>query len=212
MEFSISGLESRALRSSSLARLPAGSGLTRSRSVRPTSSSTVRTPSFAIYSRSSWAIKRIKFITYSGLPLNRLRSSGFWVQMPMGQVSRLQTRIITQPMATSGPVPKPNSSAPSMAAMATSRPLISLLSASMRTRLRRPFKIRLWCASAMPSSQGRPALWMELRGAAPVPPSKPEIKMTSAPALATPAAMVPTPASLTSLTLMAALRLEHFRS
>ena len=38
--------------------------------------------------------------------------------------------------------------------------------------------------------------------AAPVPPSKPEIRITSAPALATPAAMVPTPASLTSLTLM----------
>jgi len=32
------------------------------------------------------------------------------------------------------------------------------------------------------------------------------------PALATPAAIVPTPASLTSLTLMAALRLEHFKS
>ena len=26
---------------------------------------------------------------YSGLPLKFLRSSGFWVQMPMGQVSRL---------------------------------------------------------------------------------------------------------------------------
>ena len=36
---------------------------------------------------------------YSGLPLKFLRSSGFWVQMPMGQVSRLQTRIITQPIA-----------------------------------------------------------------------------------------------------------------
>ena len=172
----------------------------------------VRTPSFAMYSRRSSAIKRMKFMMYSGLPLKRLRSSGFWVQMPMGQVSRLQTRIMTQPMATSGPVPKPNSSAPSSAAMATSRPLISLLSASMRTRLRRPFMIRHWCASAMPSSHGRPALWMELRGAAPVPPSKPEIRMTSAPAFATPAAIVPTPASLTSLTLMAALRLEHFKS
>ena len=61
----------------------------------------------------------------------------------MGQVSRLQTRIMTQPMATSGPVPKPNSSAPSRAAMATSRPLISLLSASECGRwLRRPFMIR----------------------------------------------------------------------
>ena len=155
----------------------------------------------------------MKFITYSGLPMNFFLSSGFWVQIPMGQVSRLHTRIITQPMATSGPVPKPNSSAPSMAAMATSRPLMSLLSDSMRTRERRPFMMRHWCASAMPSSQGSPALWMEeLMDAAPVPPSNPEIRMTSAPALATPAAMVPTPASLTSLTLMAALRLAHFRS
>ena len=38
-----------------------------------------------------------KFTTNSGLPLNRLRSSGFWVATPTGQVSRWQTRIITQP-------------------------------------------------------------------------------------------------------------------
>lgn len=67
-------------------------------------------------------------------------------------------------------------------------------------------------ASATPSSQGRPAPWMELRGAAPVPPSWPEISTTWAPALATPAAMVPTPASLTSFTLMRARRLAFFRS
>ena len=53
---------------------------------------------------------------------------------------------------------------------------------------------------------------MELRGAAPVPPSWPEISTTWAPALATPAAMVPTPASLTSFTLMRARRLAFFRS
>ena len=40
------------------------------------------------------AIKRIKFSTYSGLPRNLLRSSGFWVATPTGQVSRLHTRII----------------------------------------------------------------------------------------------------------------------
>ena len=108
---------------------------------------------------------------YSGLPLNRLRSSGFWVQMPMGQVSRLQTRIITQPSHISREVPKPNSSAPSIQLMATSRPESSLESLSMRTRLRRPFRIRVWWVSAMPSSQGRPAFLMEVRGAAPVPPS-----------------------------------------
>ena len=108
---------------------------------------------------------------YSGLPLKFLRSSGFWVQMPMGQVSRLHTRIITQPSAISRVVPKPNSSAPSIQLMATSRPDSSLESLSMRTRVRRPFRIRVWWVSAMPSSQGRPACLMEVRGAAPVPPS-----------------------------------------
>ena len=157
-------------RSSSFSR-SVRSPRTFSKSLRPTSSSMVRTPSLAMYSRSSSAMKRIKFITYSGLPAKRFRSSGFWVAIPAGQVSRLQTRIITQPMVTSGAVAKPNSSAPSIAAIATSRPVISLPSVSIRTLLRSPFKIRVWCVSESPSSQGRPALWMELLGAAPVPPS-----------------------------------------
>ena len=115
-------------------------------------------------------------------------------------------------MVTRGAVAKPNSSAPSIQAMATSRPVISLPSVSSTTRERRPLAIRVWWASARPSSQGRPALWMEVRGAAPVPPSWPEISTTWAPALATPAAMVPTPASLTSFTQMRAWRLAFFRS
>ena len=53
---------------------------------------------------------------------------------------------------------------------------------------------------------------MEDSGEAPVPPSWPEIKTTSACALATPAAIVPTPTSATSFTLMRALRLEFFKS
>ena len=55
--------------------------------------------------------------------MNRLRSSGFCVATPTGQVSRWQTRIITQPETTSGAVAKPNSSAPSSAATTTSRPV-----------------------------------------------------------------------------------------
>ena len=143
----------------------------RIRSVRPTSSSTVLTPILAISSRSSSATKRMKFSTYSGLPEKRFLSSGFWVATPIGQVSRLHTRIITQPRQTSGAVAKPNSSAPRMQAMATSRPLISLPSVSMRTRVRRPLRISVWWVSATPSSHGRPASWMEVLGAAPVPPS-----------------------------------------
>ena len=157
-------------------------------------------------------MNRIKFSTYSGLPRKRLRSSGFCVATPTGQVSRLQTRIITQPIVTRGAVANPNSSAPRRAAMATSRPLISFPSVSIRTRFRRPFLRRVWCVSASPSSQGRPALWMELLGAAPVPPSYPEIRTVWAPALATPAATVPTPDSDTSFTEISAYLLAFFRS
>ena len=38
-----------------------------------------------------------KFTTNSGLPVKRLRSSGFCVATPTGQVSRWQTRIMMQP-------------------------------------------------------------------------------------------------------------------
>ena len=100
----------------------------------------------------------IKLTTYSGLPLKRFLSSGFCVATPTGHVSKLQTLIITQPIVTRGAVANPNSSAPSIAAIATSRPLISLPSVSTITLLRSPFAINVWCASASPSSQGSPAL------------------------------------------------------
>ena len=122
--------------------VPAGTlSFTLNKSVLPTNSSTVLTPSSAIYSRSSCAINRIKLMTYSGLPLKFLRSSGFCVATPTGQVSKLHTRIITQPIVTNGAVAKPNSSAPNIAAIATSLPSISLPSVSMTTLERRPFNI-----------------------------------------------------------------------
>ena len=86
---------------------------TSSRSVRPISSSTVRMPSEAMISRSSSATKKQKFTTCSGWPLKRLRSSGSCVAMPTGQVFRWQARIMMQPVAISGAVEKPTSSAPS---------------------------------------------------------------------------------------------------
>ena len=147
------------------------SSRTFNKSVRPINSSSCLTPSFAISSRTSSAIKHMKFSTYSGFPLNRFLSSGFWVATPTGQVSRLHTRIITHPIVTSGAVAKPYSSAPSNAATITSRPVISLPSVSITTFERSPFIISVWCVSARPSSQGSPALWIELAGAAPVPPS-----------------------------------------
>jgi hypothetical protein len=53
---------------------------------------------------------------------------------------------------------------------------------------------------------------MESRGADPVPPFAPEIKILSAPPFATPVAIVPTPASLTSLTETLASGFAFFRS
>ena len=117
-----------------------------------------------------------------------------------------------QPTATSGAVAKPNSSAPNNAAMATSRPVFSCPSVSTTMRERRLLMTSVWCVSARPSSHGRPACISEVSGDAPVPPSAPEISTTSACALATPAAIVPTPTSATSFTLMRASRFAFLRS
>ena len=117
-----------------------------------------------------------------------------------------------QPSATSGAVAKPNSSAPSSAAITTSRPVLSWPSVSTTMRLRRSLSTSTWCVSARPSSQGMPACLMLVSGEAPVPPSWPLISTTSACALATPAAMVPTPTSATSFTLMRACWLAFLRS
>ncbi len=153
-----------------------------------------------------------KFSTNSGCPLNRLRSSGFWVAIPTGQVSRWQTRIMMQPDTTRGAVAKPNSSAPSSAAMITSRPVFSWPSTCTTMRSRSPLRMRVCCVSARPSSHGMPACLIEVSGLAPVPPSWPEMSTTSDLALATPAATVPTPTSATSFTCTRALGFADLRS
>ena len=63
----------------------------------------------------------------------------------------------------------------------------------IRTRLRKSLSSKVWCVSATPSSQGKPACFSDDSGEAPGPPSWPEMRMTSARALATPAGVVPTP-------------------
>ena len=90
-------------------------------------------------SRISIAMKRMKLTTCSGLPANFSRSCGSCVATPTGQVFRWQTRIMMQPVATSGAVAKPNSSAPSSAATTTSRPVFNWPSVSTAMRLRRLF-------------------------------------------------------------------------
>ncbi len=166
----------------------------------------------ARYSRTWPAMNSMKFTTFSGRPANRRRSSGFWVATPTGQVSLWQARISTQPTLTSGAVAKPNSSAPSSAAMMTSLPVFSWPSTWTTTRSRRPFLSSVCWVSARPSSHGAPACLMLVSGDAPVPPSCPEISTTSECALATPAAIVPTPTSATSLTLTLAAGLAFLRS
>jgi hypothetical protein len=87
-------------------------------------------------------------------PVNLARSTGSCVAMPTGQVFRWHLRIMMQPMVTSGAVAKPNSSAPSSAAITTSRPVCSLPSVCTRMRPRRSFSTSTCCVSARPSSQG----------------------------------------------------------
>ena len=116
-------------------------------------------------------MKKKKLMTCSGCPVNFARSAGSCVAMPTGQVFRWHLRIMMQPIATSGAVEKPNSSAPSSAAIATSRPVCSLPSVCTRMRLRRSFITSTCCVSARPSSHGMPACLIEVSGEAPVPPS-----------------------------------------
>jgi hypothetical protein len=117
-----------------------------------------------------------------------------------------------QPVAISGAVEKPISSAPSSAAITTSRPVLSWPSVWTVMRERRSLSSSVCCVSARPISHGTPALTIELSGEAPVPPSWPEISTWSALALATPAATVPTPTSATSFTETDALGFEQRRS
>ena len=83
--------------------------------------------------------------------------------MPTGHVFRWQARIMMQPVAISGAVEKPNSSAPSIAAIATSRPVFSWPSVWTVMRERRSLRSSVCCVSARPISHGTPAAWIELQ-------------------------------------------------
>mmetsp|Transcript_18019 Transcript_18019/g.62359 ORF Transcript_18019/g.62359 Transcript_18019/m.62359 type:complete len:367 (+) Transcript_18019:577-1677(+) len=169
-------------------------------------------PNDANVARISSANRKKKLMTCSGWPSNFARSSGSCVAMPTGHVLRWHLRIMMQPRAMSGPVEKAYSSAPSAAATQTSRAVLSWPSVWSRMRSRKSLSTSVCCASAMPSSQGRPAHLMPVQAAAPVPPSPPEMTMWSALALATPAAMTPTPTSDTSFTDTSPSGLAHLRS
>ena len=162
--------------------------------------------------RASSATKKRKSTTCSGWPRKRRRSSGSCVAIPTGHVFRWQARIITQPLAISGAVAKPISSAPRRPATTTSRPVFSCPSVCTQIRERRSFSTSVCCVSARPISHGTPAKRIDESGDAPVPPSCPEISTWSAFAFATPAATVPTPTSATSFTEIRAAGFAQRRS
>ena len=116
---------------------------------------------------------------------------------------------MSQPIATSAAVPNANSSAPSSAATSRSRPVCSPPSVRSATRSRRSLRSRTWWTSARPSSHGAPTCLIDDSGDAPVPPAWPDRWMYDAPALATPAAIVPTPRLATSLTPIRARRVDR---
>ena len=124
--------------------------------------------------RTSSAIAVKYATTCSGVPLNFARSSGRWVAMPVGQLFKWHWRAMAQPIATRAAVPKPYASAPSKAAITTSRPVLSPPSTRTSMRCRSPFSINSACVSASPSSHGEPACLIEDSGEAPVPPLWPE--------------------------------------
>ena len=157
-------------------------------------------------------MKLIRLMTFSGVPSNLARSAGSWLQMPTGQVLLWHWRTMMQPIATSPRVPMPYSSAPRIAAMTMSRPVFSPPSVRSLTRWRRPLSVSTWLTSDSPISHGVPAYLIDDCGLAAVPPTWPLTRMTSACALATPAATVPMPAELTSLTQTWAVGLICFRS
>ena len=96
--------------------------------------------------------------------------------------------------------------------MTTSRPVFIWPSTCTVIRSRSPLSMRVCWVSARPISHGAPACLSEVSGAAPVPPSQPEMSTTSDFAFATPAATVPTPTEATSLTWMRANSLAFLRS
>ena len=86
--------------------------------------------------------------------MKRFRSSGFCVATPTGQVSRWQTTHHYATLHHQRRGENPYSSAPSKAAMTTSRPVFIEPSAWTTTRSRKPLRSRVCCVSARPKLPG----------------------------------------------------------
>ena len=131
-----------------------------------------------------------------GSPSN---TSGLVVR-PAGHLM-LQFLAITHLSIISAVVPNSKLSPPSRAETTTSLPVWWAPEQRSTTLSRSPLTLSAWCTSATPISAERPAYLRLVTAAAPVPPVLPATLITSAPALATPTAMVPMPSDETSLTI-----------
>ena len=169
-------------------------------------------PREARISLTSFATKVKKFTTFSGVPENFSLSFSSWVQTPTGQVLEWHCLTIIHPIAIKDEVPIPNSSAPIIAAITTSLPVLIPPSVLSVTLCLSWFNVKIWLASVKPISHGIPAYFTLVWGLAPVPPECPEINITSALAFATPAAIVPIPVDATSLTPILAFGFICFKS
>ena len=95
--------------------------------------------------------------TCSGLPVKRLRSSGSWVAMPIGQVLRWHLRIMMQPSATSARGGEAELVGAEQRGDHRRRGRCAARRRSARAmRPRSRFSTSVWWVSARPSSQGRP--------------------------------------------------------
>ena len=146
------------------------------------------------------------------MPVNFSLNLSSCVQTPTGQVFEWHCLTIIHPIATKAVVATPYSSAPIIAAITTSLPVLIPPSVLKVTLCLRLFKVSTWLASVRPISHGIPTYFTLVCGVAPVPPLWPEINIISASAFATPAAIVPTPEDATNLTPIRALGFICFRS
>src|SRR5206468_10735848 len=85
------------------------------------------------------------------------------------------TDIYTLSLHDALPISNPNASAPSKAAITTSRPVRRPPSTRTSMRSRSLLRTRIACVSARPSSHGDPACLIDDSGDAPVPPLCPEM-------------------------------------
>ena len=86
-------------------------------------------------------MKVMRLMTFSGVPVNFWRSFSSCTHTPTGQVLLWHWRTMMQPIATRLSVPMPNSSAPRIAAITMSRPVLSPPSVRSLTRWRRPLSV-----------------------------------------------------------------------